>query len=73
MLGNIAQYDRIFNNYSILAGITSLNKSDHFFIGIKHKSIDSLNYTITSYKTNSSVLPYTRWSLPTQKIASLQS
>lgn len=40
-----------------------LNNSAQFFVGLKHQGSDNLNYSITTYLTDSSILPHSRWSV----------
>lgn len=43
--------------------MNGLNSTDQFFVGLKHQGSDNLNYSITTYLTNSSILPHSRWSI----------
>lgn len=62
-MGNIAEFDKVINKNPVLAAMNGLNNSDQFFVGLKHQGLDNLNYSITTYLTNSSILPQSRWSI----------
>ena len=72
-MGNIAQFDKTVNKYSVQASLVALNTSDHYFIGLKHQGTDNLNYSMTTYVSNSSILPHSRWSISSPKLTCTQS
>lgn len=72
ILGNIAEFEQTFKNYSTQAALTYLNDSNNYFVGIKSQT-DSIDYSIKMYQINGTTLPQSRWKLIGSQISVIQS
>lgn len=72
VLGNIAEFEQTFKNYSTQAALTYLNESNNYFIGIKSQA-DNIFYSIKMYQINGTSLPQSRWKLIGSQISVIQS
>lgn len=73
ILGNIAQYQQIYNKYNVLASLAALDGRDHFFIGIKYTGLENITYSINTYKISEKALPHTKWNISNGLINASQS